>query len=694
MMQPLHKQLDAIAAARRPGFFKEQVPVSVYQNLCTRFGQRDYQAEAWGRLVWYLNEFRDKPTQEPLQLLFHMATGSGKTLVMAGLILYLYEQGYRNFLFFVNSSNIIGKTRENFLNPASSKYLFADSLSINGRRVRVREVENFQEASPDDINIVFSTIQGLHSRLNAPRENSLTFEDFEEQKLVLLSDEAHHINAETKKGHELNAEEKEEIMSWEGTVNRIFRANPHNLLLEFTATADLAHPEVAQKYTQKLLFDYPLRQFRKDGYSKEVKVLQADLPAFERALQAVVLSQYRRKLFERYRKPIKPVLLFKSKTIRDSHTFFQEFVQGIGTLSMAKLEQLQANATRQAGDQQLDGDDGSYTLHQAFRYFEQQRVSLENLVTELQDDFSEEKLISVNSKEESEQKQLAINSLEDEQNPYRAVFAVDKLNEGWDVLNLFDIVRLYDTRDSRKGKPGKTTMSEAQLIGRGARYCPFRLHERQPLDKRKFDEVPGHELRVCEELYYHSAYNPRYVQELHTALEEIGIKSKEAEVRRTTKAVTEQVREVAGASEAAPGLPAAILEQVYQVHLHTGYTQSSQVFEEVGASATATQSKVYLLPELGHHVIRKAMNRMPFYQFSLLRKHLPYLSSVTEFISSEAYLGGVQVEVTGLPEQLQKLAQEEKLLIAQQVLGGIARALAAERAGKKLNKFSYLPSEN
>ncbi|MDA0062985.1 DEAD/DEAH box helicase family protein [Brachyspira hyodysenteriae] len=31
--------------------------------------------------------------------MFNMATGSGKTLIMASLILYLYEKGYRNFLF-------------------------------------------------------------------------------------------------------------------------------------------------------------------------------------------------------------------------------------------------------------------------------------------------------------------------------------------------------------------------------------------------------------------------------------------------------------------------------------------------------------------------------------------------------------------------------------------------------------------
>jgi len=59
---------------------------------------------------------RSKPRQNH-QLLMHMATGSGKTMMMAGLIAYLYAKGYRKFLFFVNSTNIINKTRDNFLNP-------------------------------------------------------------------------------------------------------------------------------------------------------------------------------------------------------------------------------------------------------------------------------------------------------------------------------------------------------------------------------------------------------------------------------------------------------------------------------------------------------------------------------------------------------------------------------------------------
>lgn len=275
------------------------VPAIITDNLNPVFTIRPYQTRAFQFFLNYWQEaFEGKPRQNH-QLLFHMATGSGKTMMMAGLILHLYSQGYRNFLFFVNSTNIIDKTRDNFLNPLSGKYLFAPTLSIGAKQFSVREANNFQSTNPDDINIVFSTIQGLHMALNTPRENALTYDDFENQKIVLISDEAHHINADTKKGNKMTQEELFESVSWESTVQRVFEANPKNVLLEYTATVDFSDQNLAAKYHPRLIFDYTLKEFRKDGYSKEVKVLQADLPPFERALQAILLSQYRRKIFEK-----------------------------------------------------------------------------------------------------------------------------------------------------------------------------------------------------------------------------------------------------------------------------------------------------------------------------------------------------------------------------------------------------------
>jgi hypothetical protein len=42
-------------------------------------------------------------------------------------------------------------------------------------------------------------IQGLFSDFHNEKENALTIEDFKENKIALIADEAHHINASTKK---------------------------------------------------------------------------------------------------------------------------------------------------------------------------------------------------------------------------------------------------------------------------------------------------------------------------------------------------------------------------------------------------------------------------------------------------------------------------------------------------------------
>ena len=661
-----------------------KLPDSITGNLNPAFPMRPYQERAFKFFLNYWEEAFDGKPRQNHQLLFHMATGSGKTLMMAGLISYLYEKGYRNFLFFVNNSNIIEKTRDNFLNSGSKKYLFADTISFGDKRVAIREVDNFQSVNADDIGIVFSTIQGLHMALNNPRENSLTYDDFEDQKIVLISDEAHHINADTKKGKEVDQDELFEIVSWEGTVERIFRANTANLLLEFTATVDFSDDNLKAKYLPKLLFDYPLKEFRKDGYSKEVKVLQADLSPIDRALQAVLLSQYRRKIFEKNRLHIKPVIMFKSKTIKDSQAFFEEFVACIKTL---KPETLDAIRNRSSDE----------TILKVFAYLDNNTISLENLIIELKEDFSEEKLISVNSKEDSEAKQLAVNSLET--NEYRAVFAVDKLNEGWDVLNLFDIVRLYDTRDSKGGKIGKTTMSEAQLIGRGARYCPFQTAGDEPLYGRKFDSDLDHEMRICEELYYHSAYNPKYIQELNTALQEIGMKAKETKERQIhlKESFKQTALYKAGhvflndrvkyLREDINGLESSIINRTHHVSLRTGYTKSVVAFEAQGNDRGANkESKDYLLKDFGTAIVRKALQRIEFYEFSTLKKYLPNLKSVTEFITSDSYLGKIKIEVTGLPEQVSNLSPDEKLDAVLQVLNEISGVIASDKIEFKGSK--------
>ncbi|MGS0747784.1 DEAD/DEAH box helicase family protein [Halpernia sp. GG3] len=639
-MQNLNNQISTALCEHS---FKIESTHNISVNLNSKWELRPYQKEAFARFDYYTSKFQSKKT--PSHLLFHMATGSGKTLVMAGLILNLYESGYRNFIFFVHNRNIIEKTRDNFLNNLSSKYLFADQIDFNDKKIEIAEVENFEATNKDDINIVFTTIQGLHLKMNSPKENSITYEDFEEQKVVLISDEAHHINADTKKG-KLTKDEEEAILSWEATVNKIFKSNKENFLIEFTATADLENLNIKEKYENKLIFDYPLKQFRIDKYSKEVNLLQSNLEPFERALQAVILSQYRRKIFQDFAKNIKPVTLLKSKTIDESLAFFEEFVLKIKGLKESDLENIKIK-------------NGTGIFKTIFEYLEKNNISLENFLLEIKEDFDKNKCISINSKNDSNEKQLIINSLEDINNEIRVVFAVDKLNEGWDVLNLFDIVRLYNTRDGdhKSGKIGKTTMSEAQLIGRGARYCPFQIDKMQPLYQRKFDEDLGNSLRICEELYYHSAHNPTYISELNKALEEIGLKEskiiehniklkdrfKETEFYKSG-VIYLNARETDDRSNIFE-LPKELRVKIFKVKFSHGYSTNSRIFEKTSLTKNKIATKTYHILDFGIVVIRKALNKLPFYHFDNLQKHFPHLSSINDFINSPSFLKGIIVEI-------------------------------------------------
>lgn len=673
LYEVLRSELGARNIERTP------LPLDITQNLNPRFGMRPYQERALRYFLNYWQEDFDGKPRANHQLLFLMATGSGKTLMMAATIAYLYAQGYRNFLFFVNSANIINKTRDNFLNAASPKYLFAPSVVIGDKRVNIREVDNFQATSPHDINILFTTIQGLHSTILNPKENSMTLDDFQGQRVVLISDEAHHINVDTKRGVPVNQDDLFETVSWENTVMQIFRANPANVLLEYTATVDLSDPDLAAKYRPRLLVDYPLREFRKDGYSKEVKVLQADLEPWPRALQAMVLSQYRRKLFEHLRKPILPVLLMKSKTIAESKAFHQAFIAKVAAIQGDELVQLQGQCT-------------DAMVRKAFDYFQASGITPDNLAMELREDFGADKLLEVNSKEESEAKQLLVNSMET--NGLRVVFAVDKLNEGWDVLNLYDIVRLYNTRDSKANAIGKTTMSEAQLIGRGARYCPFQASPEEPLYMRKYDSDVAHEHRVLEELYYHCAHNPKYVQELHTALTVLGIKAPNTRtVHMRLKESFKQTPLYKGGfiflneripytKEDVQGLPESFVRTLHQVALRTGFSRTTLAFE-AAAGPTGTGVQVerqdYRLTDLGLGVLRKATQCIEFYEFARLRRHLPNLRSMQQFLTAPEYLGGVKVEVSGPQGTVHDLKADQRLDVAMQVLHDLADVLASDK---------------
>ncbi len=641
-----------------------KMPDYLTDNLNPKFELRPYQEEAFVRFFLYFeNDFDGK--EPPIHLLFNMATGSGKTLIMAGLILYLYEKGYRNFLFFVNSTNIIEKTKDNFLNPLSSKYLFNEELHFGANRVPVTPVPNFEGVSENDINICFTTIQKLHSDLTTEKENAITFEDFRKHRVVLIADEAHHINVTTKSQQEL-------FESWENTVERIFHQNRDNLLLEFTATHDYETPTMIQKYRNKVINRYDLLQFRNDRFSKDVVIVQSDFDLNQRILQALILSQYKQQVAAKYQISLKPVILFKAqRTIAQSEENKANFHRLIDELTPAQVAEIRRSDVPM--------------VQQAFQFFDANRISDMQLAEQLKQEFQAHYCLSVNNEQEKETHQILVNTLEDRSNRIRAIFAVQKLNEGWDVLNLFDIVRCYEPRDSGQGKIGKTTTSEAQLIGRGARYFPFVLPEHNERFCRKFDNDLAHELRAIEELHYHSVNDSRYISELRTALIAEGMMDTQ-EVNRELKlkesfkqtdfykygVVWLNTRHPKNYQDIRSFADLGVKRQNHRHEIATGHGGAQAVLKE-GAETDVLKEenrRDVKVTELGHNIVQAAIARNPFFTFAALKGYFPHLASMREFITSDDYLGGLEITFEGELSRL-KDNPAEKLAAVSGLLGQI-----------------------
>ncbi|ENW3492315.1 DEAD/DEAH box helicase family protein, partial [Neisseria gonorrhoeae] len=89
------------------------------------------------------------------------------------------------------------KTENNFIDPTHPKFLFTEKILQGDTVIPIRKVETFSQYS-DGIEIKFTSIQKLYNDIHTERENQTTLADLHELNLVILGDEAHHLNAQTK----------------------------------------------------------------------------------------------------------------------------------------------------------------------------------------------------------------------------------------------------------------------------------------------------------------------------------------------------------------------------------------------------------------------------------------------------------------------------------------------------------------
>ena len=355
----------------------------------------------------YFPDLKNKPTH----LLFNMATGAGKTMMMAALILYYFEKGYRHFLFFVNQNNIVDKTENNFIDPMHAKFLFTEKILQGDKIIPIRKVETFSQYS-DGIEIKFTSVQKLYNDIHIERENQTTSADLQELNLVMLGDEAHHLNAQTKskKQGELDLEKEIndrtsdaeiERKGWENMVLKLLHnkknGNPsQNVLLEFTATLP-ENAEVQQKYADKIITKFGLKEFLQKGYTKEINLVSSTLGKKERVLHALLFAWYRHQIALKYSiANFKPVMLFRSKTIDESKADYLAFLNWVENAQAVDFSFLTTFSTS-LSDSDNANEQGKTRTEQALKFMQENGFEFAHLANWVKQNYQKHNVIITNS---------------------------------------------------------------------------------------------------------------------------------------------------------------------------------------------------------------------------------------------------------------------------------------------------------
>lgn len=632
----------------------EFYPNSIFSNL--KHTLRDYQMFAVRNLLIMLRAENDKASEsyevfkeflEENQYLFRMATGSGKTDIMAASILALYkEKNIKRFLFTTNLKSVLRKTVDNLINDASDKYLFKSRIIIDGMPIQIIQVgenEDFPPIEKNKIYIKIASIQTLSNQINESkaREGKSSLDNIISDDIALIVDEAHHFNANATVQKVNGNENPAAFENTMDTIRETARINGKYVIqLEFTATLPFGSKgkdkKIRDKYLDKLLFNYTLKEFvTKDregngSYGKHLSQIEANETIESKMLTGILLNQYRKYLainndFINF----KPVILFKSNFITTSYEAQQTFEYLVENLDFEQINN-HVNST-------LRGTDS-----QALNWFLKFYDSLDNkerFIQSLKDDFLGH-ILNANDDQNEERLINNLNTLEHVDNPYRAVFAVEKVSEGWDVLNLYDIVRI-----SEKGKKANTN-AEAQLVGRGSRYYPLVKSNGEIIKKQTFSD--NEELVMLETFHYHTIQDSDYLEQLSESYSALGIPIELDKPPKTFSVALKpefkdeyfyQYGYFMENTKKEPKKEDYTSLKSYGFRNGFKYRVASNIRENK-VFKEKEQVSIYKIPKrIERRFIVEAMSRIPYYRFNIMKKDMPQLVSKREFIDGENWLG-------------------------------------------------------
>lgn len=673
---------------------------------------RPYQYEALLNLLLLLNIDPNDENQEILHkyinnnhLLYRMATGSGKTDILAAAILALYsEKNIQRFLFTTNLKSVLNKTKQNLTHNENSKYLYNNHILINGDTIIIQEIDENQDFPPVEKNTIYIKIVSIQKLLpllnrNLMRENRTTIDNLIENNLGIIVDEAHHFNKNATTT--IKYDNKDNAVSFEDTIDFIRNNVKENdklcYQLEFTATLPFETnrsgatgkkaKQLQNKYLDKLIYDYSLTQFVDvDGYGKKLNQIantESDNREYDNRIKMILgmmMSEYRRAIAIKFGfVDFKPIILFKSNTISGSNNFEKEFINLLEYLTPDDIRNVLT----------ILSTSNSSTIQGMIDYYN--KNNLVNIVRVFQESFIG-KIINANDKNE-ELTIKNLNSLDQPDNPFRIVFAVQKVSEGWDVLNLYDIVRLDEN-----GNRNQTT-GEAQLVGRGARYYPLKHNSGKVLTQQTFTEEnildeslknqilltdnnyedQIKELSLLESLHYHTIQNEEYLSNLQKAYSTLGIpvydenQPKEFNVsmkENFKKSFLYQSGYFVENRKTHPKPQHYSRLSDYGVGFNFTETVSSNLHETTVFKDGKIHRRKYVdsIISIKDRYIWEAMEKIEFYRFNKMKKKMPNLNSKREFVEGDNWLGQWDKKITF------KYPEDEELT-EQMILTGVIRVL-------------------
>ena len=183
-----------------------------------------------------------------------------------------------------------------------------------------------------------------------------------------------------------------------------------------------------------------------------------------------------------------------------------------------------------------------------------------------------------------------------------------------------------------------------------------------------------------EELHYHSLNDSKYISEIKAELVKSGIAPPDDRRKQITVSIKDNIKktkfwknsvlflneQLKNNRANVKSMHDLVSETLFKHKLRVGKTMETAVFNgtDNGNQEPELKQKNIKFNVIKKHINRKALDKVAFYRFSNLQKFFPSLKSIDEFLTSDNYLGEVDIEIYGLQERLNNLNNHDKFEIA------------------------------